>query len=1176
MDSPTFPTADGFPAADDFGSTKLIGTVLGQRYAVVQELGRGGMGATYLAHDNKLHHRPVVVKILLTRFENAQYVEKKFHQEAEALARVDHPNIINILDTGTTPAGYPYLVMEYAKGGTLRSRICDGGMEFSLVAHIMRQLGSALNAAHEVGILHRDLKPENIIVIEHNELSVKIIDFGIAAVKNSTIDASTIAGGVGTPSYAAPEQMMGQRVSSATDVYSLGVTAFEMLTGKRPFQPRTIVELYELQRSSDFVTPRKLRRDLPRAAETIILRAIAFHPRDRYSNALDFCNSLADALVEDSTRTYTTESIPDTAKSIRRYILPIRGLSYWLLGLLKRVSLAWTKTFDVEETQLRVEKGTIIQRVLPPSNTEIKLSEHLTVHLSPSESGADISSTVILRIPEVLGRSGDHVFEELILHKDYERLWRAVMYAGGGNYLFTGYGPFGGTSLVRCAIAKARDELLRVEKRSSTLLVFYFHITEETKESFKVEASSFCFGHLPAFEKHENNSNLAELRKRVHLKQENSLIDILPLERPLGVTFFKTPESEAKLSESPSISDVRDKRPDRSQESSSRIWNKGKGRPAKKEAVYGFSEFVADLNNFFKNQQNGEALHNIVLRLVASDSLPSRVVIIIDKIKFLETLESLSMSSLFNNKQIMVLVLTRKEDFDSWENTVEELKRLEFSKWYVPCVWNIGDWGQRLFSDETETTKKTTKTLLRYLEYRGRGSIGNILKELRHPELMHYGESKSFIDPTTLTSRIDILSIAWLQGLLEVNWEFLLDGIGLIKQEAIDRARLGIYGTLDWITEKSSFTNQELTEACCKFPITISDEKEIREKTTEKILRVLAENDYIQLKANRYYVVWNRNNQKEYRSLDSKSVDKQTKRTRRTHKQQLGEKSKTVSAINSGAIGPESLLASSKSETNESQGLESPPAIEISSKDLNNKSDSEAKSKIAQEKAAPQIGERVFTSVLETDREVIKTKTYITPKENPMGKKINILMVLANPKGSDPLRLADEDRTIRECIKRSKHRDLLNEVIIHAARPMDFQRKLLEDEYEVIHFSGHGTPSGQLAFEDEVGQIKLIPREAIASLLSKFPSVKCVILNACYSVNKGHLTAIGDLCTIAMEGPISDEAAQIFTRGFYDALGAGKDYQFSYEMGCEAIKMEGLLMEANTPKFLGKSSSSSS
>ncbi len=1173
MDSPTFPTTDGFPAADDSGSTKLIGTVLGHRYEVVQQLGRGGMGATYLARDNKLHRRLVVVKILLTHFEDTQYVEKKFRQEAEALARVDHPNIINILDTGTTPDGYSYLVMEYAKGGTLRALISAGGMEFSFVAQIMRQLGSALNAAHEVGILHRDLKPENIIVIERNELSVKIIDFGIAAVKNSTINASTIAGGVGTPLYAAPEQMMGERVSSASDVYSLGVTAFEMLTGRRPFQSTTSVGLYELQRNNDFVRPRELRRDLPRSAEGIILRSIAFHPQDRYSNALDFCNGLADALVEQNTETAAL-------KSPHPYTLPKR-FGFWLLGLfrralldrpIKRTSLRRPKTFERQEAQRSVEKEAISQHLLPPSSTEIRLSEHLTVHLSPSVSGTDISSTVSLRIPEVLGRSGDHVFEELILHKDYERLWRAVMYAGGGNYLFTGYGPFGGTSLVRCAIAKARDELLRIENRSSTLLVFNFHITEETKESFKVEASSFCFGHLPAFDKHENNSNLAELRKRVHLKQENSLIDILPLERPLGVTFFKTPESETKLSESPSISDVWDRRLDRSQESSSRIWNKGKGRPAKKEGVYGFSEFVADLNNFFKNQQNGEALHNIVLRLVASDSLPSRVVIIIDKIRLLETLESLSMSSLFNNKQIMVLVLTRKEDFDSWGNTVEELKRLEFSKWYVPCVWNIDDWGQRLFSDETETTKKTTKTLLRYLEYRGRGSIGNILKELRHPELMHYGDSKSFIDPTTLTSRIDILSIAWLQGLLEVNWEFLLDGIGLIKQEAIDRARLGIYGTLDWITEKSSFTNRELIGAGSKLPITISDEKEIREKTTERILRVLAENDYIELKANRYYVVWNKNNQKEYRSLDSKSVAKQIKRTRRTHKRALGEESTTVSAINSGAIRSESLLASNKDKTNESPDSQSPPAIEASSKDLNNKSGSEAETKSVQKKAAPQIGERVLTTVLETDREVIKTKTYITPKENPMGKKINILMVLANPKGSDPLRLAEEDRTIRECIKRSKHRDLLNEAIIHAARPMDFQRKLLEDEYEVIHFSGHGTPSGQLAFEDEVGQIKLIPQEAIASLLSKFPSVKCVILNACYSVNKGHLTAIGDLCTIAMEGPISDEAAQIFTRGFYDALGAGKDYQFSYEMGCEAIKMEGLLMEANRPKFLGKSS----
>jgi len=184
--------------------------------------------------------------------------------------------------------------------------------------------------------------------------------------------------------------------------------------------------------------------------------------------------------------------------------------------------------------------------------------------------------------------------------------------------------------------------------------------------------------------------------------------------------------------------------------------------------------------------------------------------------------------------------------------------------------------------------------------------------------------------------------------------------------------------------------------------------------------------------------------------------------------------------------------------------------------------------------------------------------------------KRKILVVFANPKGSSQLRLDEEDRTIRECIKLSKRRDNLHLEIRHAVRIPDLRRLLLEDEYQIIHFSGHGASSGAFALEDVTGNIALVPPEALANFLSGFESIECVLLNACYSVDQGKLISMGVPFTIGMEGPISDIAAKYFTEGFYDAIGAGHPYSRAYKIGCDSIALQGY-SEASTPVFLSKS-----
>jgi serine/threonine protein kinase len=177
----------------------LIGQTIDERYVIESAIGQGGVGAVYLARDRKLHDKRVVIKILLDRSLQNEWVVQKFQQEKEALARVDHPGVVGILDTGELPDGKAYLVMQFIDGVTLRSQVKPEGMPLARAAEIIKQIGRALSAAHERGIFHRDLKPENIMLqsFGRGEEQVKIIDFGIAKLKDSLVAPSTVTGATG-------------------------------------------------------------------------------------------------------------------------------------------------------------------------------------------------------------------------------------------------------------------------------------------------------------------------------------------------------------------------------------------------------------------------------------------------------------------------------------------------------------------------------------------------------------------------------------------------------------------------------------------------------------------------------------------------------------------------------------------------------------------------------------------------------------------------------------------------------------------------------------------------------------------------------------------------------------------------------------------------------------------
>lgn len=295
-------------------SANLVGEKVAGRYEIIKKLGGGGFGDVYKAADTKVMSRPVIIKVLKDEVVRDEGVKRdwviiKFKQEIEALAKIDDPGVVRIIDADTLPNGQPYIVMEFVEGTDLRRFIKDAREErptelwlrFEDVAEIIKQVGRTLTAAHEAEIFHRDLKPENIMVRRNRsgDLQVKVIDFGIAKVRNSLIAPSTATGHflAGTWQYMGPEQLCGKKVDAACDIYALGIIAYELVTGRYPFPAKGPAKLKEMQEEGIKVKPCDLNPDLPATAQKAILKALEYYPAERHKRARDFGDELARALA---------------------------------------------------------------------------------------------------------------------------------------------------------------------------------------------------------------------------------------------------------------------------------------------------------------------------------------------------------------------------------------------------------------------------------------------------------------------------------------------------------------------------------------------------------------------------------------------------------------------------------------------------------------------------------------------------------------------------------------------------------------------------------------------------------------------------------------------------------------------------------------------------------------
>lgn len=270
----------------------LIGRMLANRYEILEKIGVGGMATVYKAKCHVLN-RFVAVKVLKEEFITDIEFIRRFKSEAQTAASLTHPNIVSIYDVGNEGDVY-YIVMELIQGKTLKEIIVeDGKLSWKWSVNIAIQIASALETAHKNNLIHRDIKPHNIIITEDG--MAKVTDFGIAkAVSNSTITAFGTT--IGSVHYFSPEHAKGGVTDAKSDIYSLGIVMYEMLTGRVPFDADTPVSVALMQVQEDPIEPRKLNPQIPISVNNIILKAMQKDPADRYQSATEMLIDLSTAL----------------------------------------------------------------------------------------------------------------------------------------------------------------------------------------------------------------------------------------------------------------------------------------------------------------------------------------------------------------------------------------------------------------------------------------------------------------------------------------------------------------------------------------------------------------------------------------------------------------------------------------------------------------------------------------------------------------------------------------------------------------------------------------------------------------------------------------------------------------------------------------------------------------
>jgi serine/threonine-protein kinase len=359
---------------DELGEGAVVGS-----WVVEATAARGGFGTVYRARHLG-SGRPAAIKVLHAVIANLPGVVERFHREAETIRRLRHPNIVELLEIGSLQDARPYLVMEWLEGPTLERAVQSGGaLSPERVLAVMEGLCAALATAHAAGVVHRDLKASNVILGPDGEPPVKLVDFGVAKLLDGEGSLTATGFRVGTPSYMSPEQILGQPVSPATDVYALGVLLFLLLTASLPFTADSPIGVEELHVHAMPPRPSELGASSTPGLDDVVLRCLEKEPARRYPDVAELIADLRRAVARPTVRLRRLRTEPARALALH---LRTAGDDGGLRGALEAIGLAPIETED----------GLLATAALPAGETAAREAAAGLVERAVELLGADAAA----------------------------------------------------------------------------------------------------------------------------------------------------------------------------------------------------------------------------------------------------------------------------------------------------------------------------------------------------------------------------------------------------------------------------------------------------------------------------------------------------------------------------------------------------------------------------------------------------------------------------------------------------------------------------------------------------------------------------------------------------------------------------------------------------------------
>ena len=754
------------------GVSALIGTLLNNRYRVDGLVGRGGMSTVYRAFDTRLKIDVAVKEMILPSPEFSEM----FQREATLLSKLSHPGIVRVIDY-FRERDHDHLVMDFVEGETLdhvlqRQGVCLEPDVLRWAAQMLDQLQYLHSRTPPV--VHRDIKPDNYMLLPGNQ--IKLIDFGIARLIKPGQARDTVA--MGTPGYAAPEQHLGAQTDERSDVYSLGATLYQLLTG------------FDVTESPSFVRPRtrQLNAAVSRRTELALTKAMEVDPAQRFQSVeemrraliggVDWRQDLDAALQRESVQEWLRFLPLLAGLAVVGSILGVMGIC--VLNLIQKLP-PWVSTlllfvFAVVATVA----GLIVMG---------RRERSRTVDLPRQVEGPTTE------IGDLLEReAGRHLTDFIVSDRGPRRL------------LLTGYGNFGGTTIVNTAVKLARQEMDRRYQDRWLLLVFRFEVDDEdgAPGAGRVRANDFLLG----ASHHPRDKNVLTVTQ-VLATHPDSVARIFGgatgLWRvtcpPLDESFFTG-------------------------------WADYK-RPRVK-ADYTLDAFAKDFKRLLEKGRDARDLYPLIHNLIESRALACQMVFVLDRVSRLETLERLFVPDRFKTDPVKVIAVARQEHLDEWRDARFSLRRMKFDPdaSYVPCMWQspieydayqrrVEQIVQERFGDQGIDAE----LLRRHVEYMGRGVLGSMWWKLHSIER---------------PGRDEIEHNAWLQEMIELNWQNILPfplGANRVRDA---RVRLAVYDLLSWISDHPFRQDQLLG-----LPLSVNLDEDTLKQVVEELVRVLDKLGYV-------------------------------------------------------------------------------------------------------------------------------------------------------------------------------------------------------------------------------------------------------------------------------------------------------------------------------------------